>query len=557
MALETAGTFLEQGAFYGSDQRGRSGTHEHRIDEVDLRTAGVIVLFLVEEGFMDKRIQGFMLLLITRYVGILAQCLGNLGHHVVAVREEAVVHNVDGTRVLRIDAHRWNPVAQVPSAVFGVRPLLEQAIHLITFGIAQPFLHHGIMALHRAHVSVVHISEPGSRNDETAPVRTTTGGIRIRSGMRHATVFALAIVPCLKPVHVERSQVEEGLRGKGRGISVATITEALDLRTIHNVSAQTQIFEGVVHHVVDGVHVFVRAGKRCFRAVTRTHWAGGNVVQIEGFFQADELEVAVTLVVELAGKCVSCLAIANEIVGIKTFAETYAIGEEIVVVMKLHLLAIGYGRHSHFGESHEIGTHVVDVPTVLVLLYGYGVERLGLLVQLTHLRSGRMSRDIGYDNRLPCKGVQRLASQIGRSGACIHNFSTHLMRAPSAEGASSAFSPLPGAVGCYECLRSIRREEVQLGTDIRSTRHNALVVSLIPSDTRPKHQLIIALLQERSDIVCHDLRAFAPLADRRSKYGIRDRCAVEIGFVIAQRVDIKQGFSVLLFVGERRAQQRS
>ena len=130
------------------------------------------------------------------------------------------------------------------------------------------------------------------------------------------------------------------------------------------------------------------------------------------------------------------------------------------------------------------------------------------------------------------------------------------MRAPGAEGASSAFGPLPGAVGRNECLCSIRREDIQLGTDIRSTRHNALVVSLIPSDTCPKHQLVVALLQERSDIVCHDLRALAPLADRRSKYGIRDRCTIEVGFVIAQGVDIKQGFSVLLSVGEGLAQQR-
>ena len=166
-----------------------------------------------------------------------------------------------------------------------------------------------------------------------------------------------------------------------------------------------------------------------------------------------------------------------------------------------------------------------------------------------------MSRDIGYYNRLPGKGVECLGGHVGRSGACIHNFATHLMRAPGAEGASSALGPLPGAIGSYQCLGSIHGEDIELGTHIRTPRNHGLVVGLVPSDAGPEHELVFALLQEGSDIVGHDLRALAPLAYGRSEYGIRDRCAIEIGFVIAQRVDIKQGFSVLLFVAEGLAHQ--
>ena len=162
--------------------------------------------------------------------------------------------------------------------------------------------------------------------------------------------------------------------------------------------------------------------------------------------------------------------------------------------MKFHLFTIGYCWHSYFGKSHKIGSHVVDVPSVFILLYGYWMERLGLLVKFTHLRSGLMGRDIGYYNRLPGKGVECLGGHVGRSGACIHDFSTHLMRAPSTEGASSALCPLPCTVSSYNCLCSFRSEDIQLGAYIRSSRYYILVVCLIPSDTCPENEFVFSLL---------------------------------------------------------------
>ena len=425
----------------------------------------------MEEGFVDAGLQGFLLLCIARNIGILTQYLGNLGHHAIAIGQETIVDKVDRGRVLRIDAHRWDPVAQVPTTVFGIRPWLEQSVHLITFGITQPLLHYWIVAFHEAHIAIVHISEPRGRDDETAPVRTTTGGIRIRSGMWHTSVFTLAIAPCLNPVHVQWSKVEEGLSRNSRCITVATITEALDLWAVHDIASQTQVFEGIVNHVINGIHVFVRASERNIRAIIGAYGAGSNVAQRERFLQANQLQVTIALVVELAGEGISCLAIADEIVGIETFTETYTIGQEVIIVVQFHLFAFGYGRHLHIGKAHEVSAHIVDVPTVFVLLCRYRVEGLDALVQFTHLWSGLVSRNIGNDYRSPCQLAQCGGCQIGWGSACIHDFTPHLMRTPSTEGASSTFSRLPSSIGLGKCLYLSRSNHIELGTDIRTARH--------------------------------------------------------------------------------------
>ena len=200
-----------------------------------MRTGRIAALPAVEEGVVDKGIQRFVLPLIAGDIGFASQHPGYPGHQDVTMGQEAVVDKVDGGRVLRMDARRRNPVAQVPSPVFGIGPRLQQAVYLIAFCISQPLLHHRIITVHQSTVTVVDIRLPGSRDDETAPVRAATGGIRVGCRMGHAAVRALAVAPGLHPVEVEGSQIEEGLGSDGRGIAVATIAQALDLRTIDDV----------------------------------------------------------------------------------------------------------------------------------------------------------------------------------------------------------------------------------------------------------------------------------------------------------------------------------
>ena len=99
------------------------------------------------------------------------------------------------------------------------------------------------------------------------------------------------------------------------------------------------------------------------------------------------------------------LSIANEIIGIESFAETDTIGQEIIVVVQFYLLTIGYCWHLNFRKAYEIGSHVIDIPTVFVFLYLDWVERLDALVQFTHLWSGLVSRDIGNNHRSPSQLV--------------------------------------------------------------------------------------------------------------------------------------------------------
>ena len=145
-----------------------------------------------------------------------------------------------------------------------------------------------------------------------------------------------------------------------------------------------------------------------------------------------------------------------------------------------------------------------------------------------------MSRNLCYNNRFPCQCIQCLRHQIGRRGTCIYDFTSHLMRKPSSKSTSSTFSRLPSAIGSNKSFCTLRSQDIKLSTDIRSTRHHSLVVRLIPTDTCPKHQLVLAFLQERSNIVGHDLRTLTELANGRSQYRIRYRLTIDISFMITQ-----------------------
>ena len=105
--------------------------------------------------------------------------------------------------------------------------------------------------------------------------------------MWHTTIFTLAVAPCLYPVEIKWGKVEEGLSRYCRCIAITTIAEALDLRTVHNVTTEAKVFEGVVNHVINGIHVFVRTSERNIRTIIGAHGTGSNVVQWKSLFQTD------------------------------------------------------------------------------------------------------------------------------------------------------------------------------------------------------------------------------------------------------------------------------
>ena len=387
----------------------------------------------------------------------------------------------------------------------------------MAFGISQPFLHLRIVTFQQALVAIVEIGLPRGGDDETTPVRAATCRIGVGGGVGHVTVLALAVCPCLHPVHVERSQVEEGLCGGGGGVAVAAIAQTLNLRTVHHIAAQREGVQGVVHHFVYLVHVLVRAGKGGFSAVAGAHHAAGDLVEGQRVFQPLYHQVAVALVVELAGEAAGLFAVAYIIVGVQVFAEAGAVLHEEVVIVQLNLLSGIHHRHHHVCETHKVVSHVIDETLVAGLYYRNGVERTSQTVGLAHLWGGLVCGDVRHRNRIPLHSVQRVGVQVFGGVSLVHNLTAHAVCPPVAEGVSSALCGLPAFTGGHKCSCAFGCYGVKLCPYKGTALGGTLVVFLIPAFSNPDDQFVCAFLQQRCHVVCHDERTLAKLAYSRGK----------------------------------------
>ena len=136
-----------------------------------------------------------------------------LRHHCIGIRKYAVAYYIDRTRILLIyNLMRYGPVAEIPASVVSLAPVLEDAVNTVCLSVFYPFLHVWIVPVDKASVSVVDVSMPCGRNDESTPVWTATCRIWVWSSVRHTSVRTLAICPCSDPVHIQRSYVADSLK---------------------------------------------------------------------------------------------------------------------------------------------------------------------------------------------------------------------------------------------------------------------------------------------------------------------------------------------------------
>ena len=163
----------------------------------------------------------------------------------------------------------------------------EQVVFHVGIEECQPAFYHFEIIFQNAHITFILIHKPRKRHHNSAPGRAAAAVIRGRRLRQNsAAEFAAAaflfvrpvrvvhiadhrfgslhVAPVFEPFVVKCAKLVIKHSGFGCGVCIAAVTEPFALRTIHDVSAEGEVFErpvhGVVNPVLQRVGTFKRSG---------------------------------------------------------------------------------------------------------------------------------------------------------------------------------------------------------------------------------------------------------------------------------------------------------
>ena len=315
-----------------------------------------------------------------------------------------------------------SPVPEEPVLAMRFGPAVleaQQSVRHVLLGILQVELHVGVEAFQHPPVAVLQVGLPGSVDDKGAPEWTASAGPRCRCHVRHLAVVALRIAVCLKPVAIEGIEVVHGLCCQNGGVAVTAVAHTLMVGTIHHVSALRQTFEGVVHHVVDGIDVCIVADEGRLAFIARIDAEAFDVGKGRLVAKPLNLHVAEGMVGELVAECLVPCSIGYVAVSIDSIVEV-AVQCQHVAVADADLLSCVKPSQVDAYPSDNAAAHIYHPCVVAIAGNLLWLDDLLNLVGFTHHGCDFSVRCILHQGGgLPFGSLQRGVGEVWQDFFCL------------------------------------------------------------------------------------------------------------------------------------------
>ena len=298
--------------------------------------------------------------------------------------------------------------------------------------------------------------------------------------MRHSAIRSLRIDPGLQPVEIQRRNPGHFLKGQGRGIAVAAITQALDIGAVHHITVESQVVQGVGNHVMDRIQLGVRRGESTGLAEVRTHPVRLQALELRSLRQAVQDDIAEHMMVEAVRETVAFRCARRDI---------FIAGVDFPRAIRHDMVREGCDRtvagrkrgQPKVRHGVEDAAEVHDPSAFAFLRHADSLHRLLDAARLAHLRRGDDAFDTHDRNRAPFQLVQILFPYRLGSDTGVDHFSPEMARFPGVIVPVAAPGAFPGSVRTKTDRRRIIPDQVQLCLDQRALEYGFEGILLIPT----------------------------------------------------------------------------